>query len=102
MTEYEQLVAWLTRVNLPHVTILHTWESRVEWIDGVATHVQTIEGCPTILLGDDIEWQARGRYVEPSATYVPGNEELADGYNYFYHRFVFHPDGHLLESSTWE
>jgi hypothetical protein len=102
VTEYQQLTAWLARVNLPHVTVTRAWEPPVTFVDGVRVFGEKIENCLVIILGDDVGWWAVGKHVEDSAAYVPGDEGLTDGYGYFYHQFVFHPDGHLIESSTWE
>lgn len=100
-TERDALIAWLDRVDLPYLTEVQEWR-KVEWVAGVRTET-SIEGCTFITLGPDIrEPSTKARKDGDNGVMHPGDESKVDGYGYFIHRFVFRPDGRLLESSTWE
>jgi hypothetical protein len=103
VTELEELRAWLDRVNLPYVVRVSTFEQRGTRVVIVGRPAGAeIPNCTEVILGKEVSWYASsGKDIAP-ALFVPGDEEKAVGYTYFYQQFWFYPDGSLLESGTWE
>lgn len=96
MTEQEQLVAWLDRVRLPYVIRVGVWKPDCVWINREAIYPTPIPDCTMVIFGFDI-----GNRNNATERLVPGDEFIVRGYDMF-HVFRFHPDGRLMESSTWE
>jgi hypothetical protein len=82
MTELHELMEWIKRVNIPYQI----------YIDH-----ETNETCVEI-----------GQWYNYSNTYLTivdqsfEDRSKVDGYNSFYHTFVFDSEGTLLRSGSWE
>lgn len=83
MTDLEQLLAWIKRVNIPY-QVYHDNITGETCVD-IGQWYNYNTSSSAVVIAQSIEDQSK-----------------VDGYRSFYHEFVFDPEGKLLRSGSWE